>query len=88
MLFKQAPGEADAELALLNRAGYLDTIYTDDSDLLVFGALNVLQRYVKSWYRVILTKIIRGNHEDGEDAKSYSLAKLTEKLHLSNGGLL
>ena len=42
--FHMAPGEAEAELALLNKAGYLDAVYTDDSDVLVFGATNVLRR--------------------------------------------
>ena len=44
--FHIAPGEAEAELALPNKAGYLDAVYTDDSDVLVFGATNVLRRLV------------------------------------------
>ncbi|RDB24486.1 hypothetical protein Hypma_008531 [Hypsizygus marmoreus] len=35
----QAPGEAEAELAKLNRLGMIDAIITDDSDTLVFGAI-------------------------------------------------
>ncbi|TFK49187.1 hypothetical protein OE88DRAFT_1810044 [Heliocybe sulcata] len=38
-----APGEAEAELAELNRRGYIDAILTKDGDALVFGALQVLR---------------------------------------------
>lgn len=37
-----APYEADAQLAYLERAGVVDAILTEDSDLLVFGSQNVL----------------------------------------------
>lgn len=37
-----APYEADAQLAYLERAGLVDAILTEDSDLLVFGCQNVL----------------------------------------------
>lgn len=36
-----APYEADAQLAYLERAGFVDGIITEDSDLLVFGCKNV-----------------------------------------------
>ena len=42
----QAPGEAEAELAYLNRHGFIDAIVTNDSDALVFGAKCVLKRCV------------------------------------------
>jgi hypothetical protein len=38
----QAPGEAEAELAQLNKLGIVDAILTDDSDALVFGAKTVI----------------------------------------------
>ncbi|PPQ75836.1 hypothetical protein CVT26_001130 [Gymnopilus dilepis] len=37
----EAPGEAEAELAILNIYGFIDAVITSDSDILVFGALNV-----------------------------------------------
>lgn len=37
-----APYEADAQLAYLERKGYVDGIITEDSDLLVFGCKKVL----------------------------------------------
>lgn len=42
MPYVVAPYEADAQLAYLERAGIVDGIITEDSDLLVFGCRNVL----------------------------------------------
>lgn len=39
----QAPGEAEAELAYLNRIGRIDAIMTEDSDVFAFGATCVLR---------------------------------------------
>ncbi|KAG8894935.1 hypothetical protein FRB99_000891, partial [Tulasnella sp. 403] len=40
---RQAPGEAEAELAYLNRVGILDGILSDDVDTFLFGARVVLR---------------------------------------------
>ncbi|KAF8815754.1 hypothetical protein BYT27DRAFT_7079063, partial [Phlegmacium glaucopus] len=37
-----APYEADAQLAYLERAGLVDAIITQDSDLFIFGCQNTL----------------------------------------------
>lgn len=37
-----APYEADAQLAYLSKEGIIDTVITEDSDLLVFGSKRVL----------------------------------------------
>lgn len=42
----KARGEAEAELAFLNREGYIDAVLTDDVDALVFGAKKVVRKYV------------------------------------------
>jgi hypothetical protein len=42
----QAPGEAEAELALLNRANLIDAVMTDDGDAFIFGATCVIKKYV------------------------------------------
>ena len=39
----QAPGEAEAELATLNRKSMIDVIVTEDSDALVFAGAHVIQ---------------------------------------------
>jgi XPG I-region len=41
---QQAPGEAEAELACLNRAKIIDAVITDDSDALLFGAAHVIRK--------------------------------------------
>ncbi|KAJ7502076.1 PIN domain-like protein, partial [Mycena galericulata] len=38
-----APGEAEAELAQLNKLGFIDVVITEDSDTLAFGATCVLR---------------------------------------------
>lgn len=45
---RQALGEAEAELAFLNRTGVVDAIMTDDVDALIFGATTVVRKYVMS----------------------------------------
>lgn len=42
--FAQAPGEAEAELASLNRKGYIDAIQTDDCDAFIFGAQTIIKK--------------------------------------------
>lgn len=37
----QAPGEAEAELAMLNRRGDIDIVITDDVDCLLYGATTI-----------------------------------------------
>lgn len=40
----QAPGEAEAELALMNNLDVVDAVLTDDSDVFVFGAQTVVRK--------------------------------------------
>jgi len=40
----QAMGEAEAQLALMNSAGIIDAVMTDDSDAFVFGARTVFRK--------------------------------------------
>ena len=40
----QAPGEAEAELAFLNRIGVIDAIISDDVDNFLFGATMVIRK--------------------------------------------
>ncbi len=49
LILLQALGEAEAELAYLNRTGAIDAIITDDVDTLVFGALMILKKYVYAY---------------------------------------
>jgi 5'-3' exonuclease len=42
---QKAPGEAEAELACLNKCGTIDAVLTEDGDAFVFGATHVIRRY-------------------------------------------
>jgi len=42
ILSLQAAGEAEAQLALMNGAGIIDAVMTDDSDAFFFGAHTVI----------------------------------------------
>lgn len=44
----RAPGEAEAELAHLNRFGLVDAVLTDDSDALLFGAQVLIRNWGKN----------------------------------------
>jgi Holliday junction resolvase YEN1 len=44
----QAPGEAEAELAFLNRTGVIDAVLSDDVDTFVFGGMMVIRKYASS----------------------------------------
>ncbi|KAK0479341.1 PIN domain-like protein [Armillaria novae-zelandiae] len=46
--YHDAPGEAEAELAAMNKAGIIDMIITEDSNALVFGGMCILQRPPRS----------------------------------------
>lgn len=39
-----APGEAEAELAIMNRQGKIDAVLSDDVDALLFGATKLLRK--------------------------------------------
>lgn len=40
----QAPGEAEAELALLNAHDIIDAVLTEDIDTFIFGATNIIRK--------------------------------------------
>lgn len=47
-----APYEADAQLAYLNKAGLVQAVITEDSDLLAFGCKKVLHCSCYTWCAV------------------------------------
>ncbi|KNE68303.1 hypothetical protein, variant [Allomyces macrogynus ATCC 38327] len=51
-----APYEADAQLAYLERSGYVDAVLTEDSDLLVFGARRVLVKLGPDGHATLLDR--------------------------------
>jgi Holliday junction resolvase YEN1 len=43
--WRKAPGEAEAELALMSKQGLVDAVLTDDADTLLFGAKVVIRNW-------------------------------------------
>jgi len=41
----QAPAEAEAELAYMNKEDIIDAVVTSDSDIFLFGAHTVIQKW-------------------------------------------
>ncbi|KAH8115140.1 hypothetical protein DFH11DRAFT_1703479, partial [Phellopilus nigrolimitatus] len=89
--WRMAPGEAEAELAYLNRVGVIDAIITDDVDTFLFGATMIIRNP---------GKMLTGNSahpvrntagkDDGEHTYTYSAADILshEDIALSQGGLI
>ena len=64
--FTKAPGEADAELARLNKASLIDAVLTDDGDCFVFGAERVIHKWVTFSYfiyNIHVHDIAQSQHE-------------------------
>uniref|UniRef100_A0A8H7XM35 XPG-I domain-containing protein n=1 Tax=Psilocybe cubensis TaxID=181762 RepID=A0A8H7XM35_PSICU len=72
----QAPGEAEAELAMLNQHGLLDAVITSDSDVFVFGATTV--------YRTIPAKTRRFEDE----IAVYTAENISNVIGLTKKGLI
>lgn len=53
-----APGEAEAELAYLNRIGIIDAVLSDDVDNFLFGATMVIRKCVLSFPFVALSDLL------------------------------
>ncbi|KAL5498098.1 hypothetical protein ACEPAH_2228 [Sanghuangporus vaninii] len=86
-----APGEAEAELAYLNRIGIIDAIITDDVDSFLFGAATIIRNP---------GKMLSGNsahpvknstdRDDGEHTYTYSSSDILKhpEITLSQDGLV
>ncbi|KAJ7442236.1 PIN domain-like protein, partial [Mycena galericulata] len=68
-----APGEADAELAYLNRLELVDIIFTVKEEVFIFGATYVIYSPLE---------------DDCQEAYVYTSAGIEQNVHLSRGGLL
>ncbi|KZT64851.1 PIN domain-like protein [Daedalea quercina L-15889] len=89
--WRMAPGEAEAELAYLNRIGVIDAVYTDDVDTFLFGAKMIVRNpsATLSGNRAHSLKNSAGR-EDGNHVATYtSHAILTHpSIQLTQGGLI
>ncbi|KAJ7508231.1 PIN domain-like protein, partial [Mycena galericulata] len=69
----QAPGDAEAELAYLNRLNLVDLIFTVDASVFIFGATHV---------------VYSPEEDDFQDAYIYTSEAIKRRVNLSLGGLL
>ncbi|KAF9476572.1 PIN domain-like protein [Pholiota conissans] len=72
--WRDAPGEAEAELAVMNQLNIIDAVLTNDSDCLIFGAQCVLRSLPKS--------------ADQYQLYSLDVMENMPEVSLSRGGLL
>lgn len=72
--FHTAPGEAEAECALLNREGIVDAVLSEDVDTLMFGAKTILRKWSGEGKSTTPTHVTV-HHADAVEAK----AKLTRE---------
>ena len=88
---RTAPGEAEAELAYLNRIGVIDAVLSDDVDCFLFGAHTVIRNS---------SATLSGNRnhgarnadgkDDGQHVYMYHLTDIQSNpaVNLSSGGLI
>ncbi|KAH7915223.1 hypothetical protein BJ138DRAFT_1055368 [Hygrophoropsis aurantiaca] len=91
MEWREAFGEAEAELAHLNRFGIIDAIMTDDVDALVFGALRIIKN---SSLTLSGNKSHPALNADGKASKHHAMIYTAEEIRrhpevgLTRGGFI
>ncbi|KAJ3924359.1 MAG: PIN domain-like protein, partial [Lentinula lateritia] len=75
-----APGEADAELAEMCKRGFIDAVFTKDSDLLPFGAPTI--------FRPVQLDHKPRNFKDFETVLMYNAEAIELHLEISHAGLV
>jgi len=88
---RTAPGEAEAELAYLNRTGVIDAVLSDDVDCFLFGARTVIRNSSStlSGNKKHGAKNSEGK-DDGQHVNIYRLEDLKSNgsVNLTEGGLI
>ncbi|EMD30944.1 hypothetical protein CERSUDRAFT_19084, partial [Gelatoporia subvermispora B] len=89
--WRKAPGEAEAELAYLNRTGIIDAVLSDDVDALLFGATMVVRNpsVTLSGNHGVSLKNAAGK-DDGNHAATYKSSNLANhpSVGLTQGGMI
>lgn len=87
--WRMAPGEAEAELAYLNRIGLIDGVLSDDSDNFLFGALTVIRNPSNNLSANRAQPVLNADgRDDKQHTMVYKLADITSQLELTRGGLI
>ncbi|TDL13512.1 PIN domain-like protein, partial [Rickenella mellea] len=84
-----APGEAEAELAMLNRVGIIDAVFTEDVDTLIFGAHTHASNPCSALAHAH-QQASTSNKRDHMEISIYRSARILEHpdVRLSTGGLV
>ncbi|GLB37248.1 putative xeroderma pigmentosum G N-region [Lyophyllum shimeji] len=90
MEWRQAKGEAEAELAYLNRMGHIDAILTDDCDALVFGGLTIINNWSANLSRNRSNPTAQQNSSSSKKKPQVTIytAEGIQRLGLSRGDLM
>ncbi|CAK5279800.1 unnamed protein product [Mycena citricolor] len=87
--WRVAPGEAEAELAYLNRIGVIDGILSDDVDNFLFGATTVIRNSSNNLSGNRSNPVL---NSDGRDDKNHSrvfrIEDITDKTGLTRGDMI
>ncbi|KAL4077669.1 hypothetical protein J3A83DRAFT_4215477 [Scleroderma citrinum] len=87
--WRTAPGEAEAELAYLNRIGVIDAVLSDDADNFLFGATMVIRNP---------SSTLSGNRshpvtnsegrDDGNHVLTYRASSISEHVQITRSGAI
>ncbi|KAG6845496.1 hypothetical protein H0H87_008393 [Tephrocybe sp. NHM501043] len=89
--WRMAPGEAEAELAYLNRIGVIDGILSDDVDNFLFGATTVIRNASNNLSGNRSNPILNAAGKDDKNhTKVYRMLDITahQDVRLTRGGLI
>ncbi|KAK2773288.1 hypothetical protein CKAH01_03748 [Colletotrichum kahawae] len=75
--WRQAPGEAEAECATLQRLGLVDAVWSEDGDTFMFGCTVVVRNLLKS-----------NGTKSKEEARVFRLSDVEQKTGISRKGLV
>ncbi|KAK1837847.1 phd finger domain-containing protein [Colletotrichum chrysophilum] len=75
--WRQAPGEAEAECAALQRLGLVDAVWSEDSDTLMFGCTVLVKNLLKS-----------NGQKSKDEAKVYRLRDIEQKTRITANGIV
>lgn len=86
--YVRAPGEAEAECAMLQRCGVVDYVVTNDTDVWVFGATKVLRNFNR--YKEDVFSPLKKAPQDNKDylVTPVHMEKITENTGLDRNRLV
>ncbi|KAF8064157.1 hypothetical protein FPV67DRAFT_204434 [Lyophyllum atratum] len=89
--WRMAPGEAEAELAYLNRIGIIDGILSDDVDNFLFGATTVIRNASNNLSGNRANPVVNAAGKDDKNhTKVYRMSDITTHpdIRLTRGGMI